>query len=255
MKCLEITTNIGCINNCVYCPQDKLLSAYPQDGKRVLELANYKDILKRIPKHVKIHFSGFSEPFLNLSCLSMIQHTLKTGRQVGLYTTTIGMNEHTINQLLGLEIKPFMVHLVDRNLEECAKNARMMEEVGVEFEYIKVGNYPESSLEQRLYMRTTRKINYQIEIGRAGNLEWHGENDIKGPIRCRDNRQFQNVLLPNGDIILCCQDYSLEYKLGNIYHDKYSDLHKGRKFLDILAQMRERDNDLICRKCFRAVPV
>src|SRR5207247_553993 len=33
-----------------------------------------------------------------------------------------------------------------------------------------------------------------------------------------------NVLLPNGDVVLCCMDYSLKHRLGNLLQQSYEDL-------------------------------
>ena len=74
---------------------------------------------------------------------------------------------------------------------------------------------------------------------RAGNLI--GEAQIKpaldkikdrvnhagnqGPSTCGCiEHLYHNVVLPNGDVSLCCMDYSLEKILGNIIEDSYDDI-------------------------------
>jgi hypothetical protein len=37
-------------------------------------------------------------------------------------------------------------------------------------------------------------------------------------------RLYHNVLLPNGDVSLCCMDYGLKYVLGNLYNQEYNDI-------------------------------
>jgi len=34
--------------------------------------------------------------------------------------------------------------------------------------------------------------------------------------RVGQDRIFRNVLLPNGDVVLCCMDYGLDHILGNL---------------------------------------
>jgi hypothetical protein len=31
-----------------------------------------------------------------------------------------------------------------------------------------------------------------------------------------DNRLESNILLPNGDLLICCMDYGMEYVFGNL---------------------------------------
>jgi hypothetical protein len=35
---------------------------------------------------------------------------------------------------------------------------------------------------------------------------------------------YHNVVLPNGDVSLCCMDYGLKHILGNIYEQEYEDI-------------------------------
>ena len=47
----------------------------------------------------------------------------------------------------------------------------------------------------------------------------------KGQVTCgRDEYLYNNVLLPNGDIVLCCQDFGLKHILGNIFKDSYEEI-------------------------------
>ncbi|WP_352959622.1 SPASM domain-containing protein [Mesorhizobium sp. M0778] len=39
-----------------------------------------------------------------------------------------------------------------------------------------------------------------------------------------DERQYRNVLLPNGDVTLCSKDFERRHVLGNLLRDEYEDL-------------------------------
>ncbi|MER9007171.1 SPASM domain-containing protein [Mesorhizobium sp. M0862] len=41
------------------------------------------------------------------------------------------------------------------------------------------------------------------------------------------SRQYRNVLLPNGDVTLCCTDFERRHVLGNLLRDEYADLFEG----------------------------
>ena len=66
----EITTHIGCPMNCVDCPQALLRNRY--NGKRDLSFEDYKAVIDKLPKGIRVDFSGMCEPFCNKSCTDMI---------------------------------------------------------------------------------------------------------------------------------------------------------------------------------------
>jgi hypothetical protein len=62
---------------------------------------------------------------------------------------------------------------------------------------------------------------------RAGNLDrddviWVRREKIS-TCGCQE-RLYHNVLLPNGDVTLCCMDYSLKHLLGNLYERSYEEI-------------------------------
>ena len=59
------------------------------------------------------------------------------------------------------------------------------------------------------------------------------------------DRVWRNVLLPNGEIQLCCQDYSLEERLGNLLEMEYGELHKTKKFTDYIMKGKAP----MCQRC------
>jgi hypothetical protein len=39
-----------------------------------------------------------------------------------------------------------------------------------------------------------------------------------------DERLYHNIMLPNGDVSLCCMDYGLEEICGNLFESDYNDV-------------------------------
>lgn len=78
---------------------------------------------------------------------------------------------------------------------------------------------------------------------RAGNLFKTERNS--GNIRCSitDDRFDHNVVLPNGDVYICCMDYGLKHKIGSLLHTHYDDLDRG-SLRSLLS-----DGEIICRYC------
>ena len=75
-----------------------------------------------------------------------------------------------------------------------------------------------------------------------------------GKIICKTNSLNYNVLIPNGDVQLCCMDYGLDAKIGNLLEDDYEYLHTGDKMQYIIDRMNDDslEGDIICRRCENA---
>ena len=75
-----------------------------------------------------------------------------------------------------------------------------------------------------------------------------------GKIYCKTNSLSHNVLIPNGDVQLCCMDYGLEAKIGNLLEDSYDTLFDGEGMKYITDRMNDEtlEGDIICRRCENA---
>lgn len=91
--------------------------------------------------------------------------------------------------------------------------------------------------------------------GNVSNEQTGTPPKLKGALRCRVNREKKNVLLPNGDVSLCCVDYGKRHSIGNLLRDDYDRLHKSDAFKEILDRMKGKKGDLLCRTCEWAEPI
>ena len=75
-----------------------------------------------------------------------------------------------------------------------------------------------------------------------------------GKIICKTNSLKHNVLIPNGDVHLCCMDYGLESKVGNLLENDYDYLHTGEEMKYVTDRMEDDslEGDIICRRCENA---
>lgn len=190
---LEITTYIGCPNMCSYCPQKLLIDTYKGDKRMTVE--TLRKILDNVPTDVDIHFSGFSELFFHKDCVEMLKEAMKT-HQVIVYTTTMGMTDEVYEQIKDLHFKEFHVH---------------------------------SREGSRIIPFATDKISITTDnaISRGGNL-WETKSE---GTHCKKSSSYeQNVVLPNGDVVLCCMDYGLKHKIGNLLETNFNDLVRQEKY-------------------------
>jgi hypothetical protein len=105
-----------------------------------------------------------------------------------------------------------------------------------------------------------KKLSSFIAISRAGNLSNEDEKFEGKQIFSRKSGSIicsaapllnHNVLLPNGDIVLCCMDYSIKHIVGNLLKDTYEQLFKSISLKNIFQEMSKDDgtDNLLCRSC------
>jgi len=261
MPHLEITTQIGCKYNCFFCPQDKLLKNYKSDIKR-LDFDMFKRFLDKIPNEIDIHFSGMAEPFLNPHALDMVQYSILKGHKVSVFSTLENLSKSEYDELLKYNYDLFCLHIAD-NIGLC--KFKVNDEYVNKIEYI-LENRPSArkfwvnchgKVHDKLKYLTTFGIDNFI-IDRAGNVEEDclPHTKVTGKFICDATgyKLNQNVLLPNGDVYLCCMDYELKHKLGNIMIDDYEDLFKSKEAMNIRKAMAG-ECEVLCNKCNRAKEV
>ena len=236
---MEITTVVGCKVNCDFCPQKSFLQEY-QSPKRKLTLDDFKLAVDKMPNEVIIIFAGFSEPFLNADCTRMILYAHEKGHPICVFTTAVGMTVQDVELIKHIPYSAFphggfTVHLPDH---------RRLAKINVTPEYLQVLQNLKDAGIQNFSVMSMDLIDPKIEHifpqsavrmpkmnSRAGNLVKEGVQEnyttasYDGPVICgRDEYIYNNVMLPNGDIVLCCQDYHMDHILGNIYEQSFADI-------------------------------
>lgn len=65
---------------------------------------------------------------------------------------------------------------------------------------------------------------------------------------CTDDLNH-NVLMPNGDVLLCCMDYDQKHVIGELNTMKYQQLFTSKEYIRIRAGLRDESIDILCRNC------
>jgi sulfatase maturation enzyme AslB (radical SAM superfamily) len=261
---LEITTTIGCRVACTYCPQKALTSSYRHRSKTItLELDDFRRFLHSVPSDVKIAFSGYSEPFLNTSCVDMMRHAAEKGHALIASSTLEGMSLEDAKHLLDIPFERFLVHLAnDKEQERVTLDDRYFKILDIfqghpTFRFHADGYKVHRDIEKHLDSYVLKKVHT-----RAGNVPTQKVEDmeeriealaLQGPISC--DRITGNVLLPNGDVALCCMDFSLRHIIGNLGQQPYDSLFSSDEYLRVVRAMASDGQDILCRGCHKAVPV
>lgn len=207
---LEITTRIGCSNKCSYCPQDLLVSRYT--GEKLMSFDTFKTCIDKLDDSTEIHFTGMCEPFLNPKCMDMIEYaSLK--HKVLISTTLRGLKAKDIPRLEAIDFIDFAIHMPAKSGDSIPDS-----------KFLKaIGNSSIQNLKYHCHGETDYKVTYVNTHTRAGNVEGQQVTPKAGFIHCERNKQCP-VLLPNGDLVLCCMDYGLQYVVGNLLTQDIKDI-------------------------------
>lgn len=260
-KWIEFTLAGNCPVSCCYCPQGVLARSY--SGCQLMSPDTFSACLSNIPKDFEIHFSGFVEPWLNPSATSFLRLASLEGRTTRVYSTLLGMNQADIQALIDCQtLTRLCVHTVDASgLMRFKANEEYYQHIALltngfrnrsELLRLMVIGAPDPKVIE-IAGRAGFKLQsslFRETVSRAGNVKTLKEAArILGPIMCSRQRSLHNnVVLPNGDMVLCCCDYSLQHRLGNLCNQPYGDIY-SQGISSILRMQAEPDSDLICRKC------
>lgn len=269
MNCLEISTVAGCSIKCTYCPQDTLTTQYKSSVKK-LSLDNFITIINKLPSDIKIHFTGFSEPLFNSECYKMIGFAKEKKLYTKISTTLYKANEENINCLIGGKriLDKIILHLPadDNNMNividnHYVTNTSKVSKVLLPTDYIVIfGKKIHPSLESAVASTRAKisflSLDYMNWNSRAGNLNYEKKIDLKHfeKIKCSKNRTTQNILLPNGDVYLCCMDWKLEHKMGNLLENSYIDIVQSDAYKFINNALNNNKSNTLCWRCEYAVP-
>lgn len=210
---LEITMGIGCPVNCVkYCPQEVLVRQY-RGSKKLLGFSDFKRLLSTVPPDVGIVFAGYCEPFVSKDLADCVGYVHDAGYTIGIGTTLFNATEQEVKEIVKFKWGlGFCVHLNDG----------------------KVVRFPITQKDQNNLTTAIHKVpNLTFSLMNDNFVSNNRENIIRGNLTkprkvgyCRKLHVPQFVLLPNGDVHLCCMDFSLEHYVGNLFQQSYLDIRK-----------------------------
>lgn len=212
---IEVTTQIGCPVQCArFCPQEVTAAKYFSDSGNApyakLSLENFRIMLATVPKSVQIVFSGFCEPFANPECIDLIEYAHNEGYTMRLYTTLYGATTSDVQRLIKIPFTIFDLHLCDGENTKIPLTDTYKDNV-----FTVLNTVPNLTFVQ---MNNSFKSNNRENITRNGITK----KTKRGYCWKRDVPAM--VLLPNGNLQLCCMDFALNYKIGNLLTESYADV-------------------------------
>jgi hypothetical protein len=219
-----------------------------------MRLDTFNQCLSKIPPGVSIHFLGMAEPWLNPDCTKMLMRSHEAGYRISVSTTLVGMRPSDIKMFKSIPFDMFILHLPS---DDSAMNLK------VDGAYlnllVKICNAELQNLRQKRFgnlhpeiepiVKGVKEIQWPT-MNRSNNLTGAHipvTKKVKGNIKC--HRIRNNVLLPNGEVALCCNDYGLRHIIGNLLTGSYDALFKGDEFRKVRSGMKDNASEILCRYC------
>ena len=238
---------------CDYCPQKLHVKEYLKRSREtVMSFNDFSLCILEIPKNVEILFAGMAEPWLNKECTNMVLLAHHLGHRIGVYTTCEGMTLEDVELIKDIDFLHFCLHLPD---------ADGLMKFNVTPQYLEVLKAC-LKIQNRNFM-CIGKVHPLVEaitghvqdsshtlISRAGNLKTLAITPKKGALKCSamSEKMDHNILLPNGDVLICCMDYGQKHVIGNLLKMDYESLFLSDEYLKIKEGLKKESN-ILCRTC------
>jgi sulfatase maturation enzyme AslB (radical SAM superfamily) len=259
---IEITTRVGCKISCSYCPQNVLISQYEKRSNIFeMNINTFMKCINKLPKNFGIVFSGFAEPFLNNECKKMVKYAYDSGFKTSIFTTTVGLKNNDIEFLKNINFDLFVVHLPgNKSKEKITVDENYFDRMDKIIENINnvIFQFPRDPwLYEDIHPRVKKYFKEKdiviwknLKNTRCKNVEINGlkNNKIKGSLLYCP-RLNDNVLLPNGDVALCCMDFGIQHILGNLLLSDYKSIIDSDERKRVIKGLKDDSIDILCRYC------
>lgn len=274
---LEISVKVGCGLFCDYCPQDEYIQNYRsryQSDEKVLTEETFKSVLRNVPASVYMKWTGFTEPLDSKVFPALALYLKDRGYKQQISTTLHGHPASVLWFLDNLDMfKQITLHLPDDSglmksrvndaylsiLDQALRNAcdlgfgedrLVIFLIGNEFHqsikslldvYRSKGLLSESQIQKAAVLNTRNSTVdvSKLSISKVSTRPFERRENDTETYYCAYRRLNAGVLLPNGQVAICSQDYNLDFILGDLnlvsldglYTRIQTDHDLSRKFL------------------------
>jgi len=231
-----------------------------------MSLGTFRRILNNICGSGIEHllFSGYAENFLNPNASEMMLLANQVGLKVSVITTGIGLSKTDIDKLTCVPFRRFAFSLKPPRSGYQDKpndpdpiltlfDYSLPKLMNVQVDVVCHPNDRHKSEMQSLKLLAESKqlpfrFGWHDRAGNLGNKPAIDKQGIGAPLYC--SRPLTNVVQPNGDVALCCMDWSLRHTIGNLHSQKYIDIVSSVAMKSILRNLHEgRLTGMLCRHC------
>ena len=268
---VEFTTQLGCSVGCTFCPQKTFMEA-TRGEERVLTRETVSRILGNLKGSPvrEVHFSGFSEPFLNPESGDFILMSHEAGFQVVIFSTLKGLTRETLEKIKDVPVKLLHVSIHppgsgthpglddDYAWSQIDMLLSVRHRFQLRFGCVDAGcsMQEKAELERRCQVRGIKVICGKV-LDRAGNLPEGKSKRHPDTSHLLCTRNIGSVILPDGECCWCSMDYGTRHRVGNLRDATYNQLLCSPAVQHMLRSMAgsgEVEN-LLCHQCESAHPL
>jgi hypothetical protein len=273
---LEISVQVGCGRMCDYCPQTEYIQRYSELflKKDKLTFDYFLSIVDNIPPETVIHWTGFTEPMdcLDFSLIAQKLHEL--GYKQLISTTLYGKSNSQSFFVNNLKVfnGGISLHLPDNSgLMKGKFDTKYIDYVDsvlqelIQFEDIDyslfligdqfhvdiqslIDKYKQKIPSKRIikakYLNTR---NNSVDPKKYNLLGSESKKTTGSTFYCSYRRLNHGVLLPNGRISICSNDYNLDMLLGSLEDSSLEEIY------NVIEGNEEMKNDFITGKFYPCV--
>jgi molybdenum cofactor biosynthesis enzyme MoaA len=253
---IEITPSIGCAMMCNYCPQLLITTVSKKNNeKNKMDYNEFKLFTKNIPDNTVIHWTGYTEPLLHKDfdkfvmflhennfdqLISTTMHGYdKSQNFMSSFNNFISVNFHLPDNKNLMKIKvsdSYLEKLEKAILFQAQKNKKNItfQVIGEDFEF-RVKKLLNKLVEKDIILKKNVLIENDIasrsDAINVDDLNFVHKTSIKKSNQknklfyCSDRRLNQAVMLPDGNLNICCMDYSLSGIIGSIKDQNLNDIY------------------------------
>lgn len=265
---IDFTLQAGCPVRCDFCPQTLFLKEYKSPEKKIT-MDNFKLALSNLKNSsVKtIQFAGFSEPLYHKNFYDFVVLSVEAGFEVLVISTLKGLDTERLKNIKNLpviwEVSIQPINMQNRkglNDEEAWNNIKSFMKLNFKFQPIFRCLDLNLSVEERnrLIMQGKELGIKNIVFGefntRAGIIAENQINKFGKKIICGYN--IPPEILPNGDVLLCCMDFGVKHKIGNIFKESFEKILSSDSLKKIINTMSlKEEGKILCHTCEAAIPM
>ena len=239
--------------------------------ERFMSVDNFKKYISTIPSDIDFHFTGYVEPFDNPECDEFLIISHEKGHKVQLNTTLEGLTKEKFDRIRSLPFKTFIIHLASGTYEEEIGRKRPKRKLPSGHDELR-----QEWLEMLEYIVRNKPQNFKVlshggahpqavevlqKLANEGVLNQDHISNLniststRSQNKAQDNKQlvrqkipepynirgkcsriYQSVLMPDGRMGLCCQDYGLEHVVGDLSKQSWEEYRTTEYFKKISVE-------------------
>jgi organic radical activating enzyme len=238
---------------------------------KMMTLDNFKNYISTIPEVIDFHFTGYVEPFDNPNCHEFLLIAHEKGHKLQINTTLDGLTKEKFDKIRHLPFKQFIIHLASATYKEEIGRKRprsirpsgqpelrqdwldLLDYVGrnqpINFKLVAHGGAHEQAIQVLQNLANEGLLNQShianLYIKTSTRSQNKAQDNIKiirqkipppYNIRGKCARIHQSVLMPDGRMGLCCQDYGLEHVLGDLSKQTWAEYKTSDSYKEVVSQ-------------------